>query len=150
MSPLPYGFSRQIRDEHFVFDGHYVRSFIRIMFIMGLVLSLLSVQGYSDTGKTKNSTIAKTMNYLTPQSCRDFGGRWLALSRVPEEVMGCSAPTPDAGKQCWEKENCVSECVVQKASKNRAKMGTCFGWHHLTGECVAIFDGKSNDVICFD
>ena len=89
-------------------------------------------------------------HYLTAQSameCRQAGGRWAPISRVPTTVMGCAKPTPDAGNFCHDNQDCATLCITVRNEKSVENI--CYGWSSAAGECLRLAKNPSRE-ICFD
>lgn len=89
-------------------------------------------------------------HYLTAKSaaeCRQAGGRWAPISRVPTTVMACAKPTPDAGKPCHVNHDCLTLCIVDESEKFAEHI--CYGWSSAVGECLRLAENPSRE-ICYD
>lgn len=105
--------------------------------------------------------IAALSTYFLPRVlCESKGGIWesVGLSVIEE----CILPTPDAGKECSDRKDCVGPCLVELTEEERERYahnpelnlsnytkGKCAAWTPMVG-CQFVLDGGKASMICID
>jgi hypothetical protein len=99
-----------------------------------------------DAGTWQYKIDAVMKNITNASSCKKTGGTWVPMGMAGK--FGCDLPTPDAGKQCTDDDQCAMICQPTNKNKN---IGVCSSTYSLFGCWSGMkFGEPRSGSICID
>ena len=98
--------------------------------------------------------VISTLKFIpsSKESCEAAGGKWEG------GINECNMPTKDAGKACYESNDCEGTCIAELSKEEQEKVkkevlytnGKCSAWKINYGCLPFVEDGKVDRIICLD
>lgn len=104
----------------------------RHIVVSGILFALFCNSGFADEISSK-------------KNCEALGGHWGTFGLMVHEQ--CNLPTPDAGKECTDSDQCKSACITNHISYEKfKKLGFCSGPRYKGKPCQGVVDCGGSEV----